>query len=119
LTTVLQLLENINRPLGKSGGRLLEHEQAGIFLDQRWCLIGDARQSELRIAVLRKGRRRGEIEAGCKHAADPIGLVHRGEALHGLDSLGRLRAVVVFDQLDFSRAALELKSAARVDLMGP
>jgi hypothetical protein len=40
----------------------------------------------------------GEVEAGGKHAADPIGLVHCGEAFHGLDSLRRIRSARVSRQ---------------------
>ena len=46
-------------------------------------------------------------------------LVHRSGALDGLDGLGRLRAIVIFDDLDLALAILELKAAALVDLVGP
>ena len=61
----------------------------------------------------------GEIEAGGKDAADPICLVDRRKTFHGLDGFWRLRAVVVFYQLNLCWAALELKPAARVDFVRP
>jgi hypothetical protein len=97
----------------------LEHEEAGILLDERRSLIGDAGLRELRIAVLCEGWSRGEIEAGGIQAPDPIGLVYRGCALDRLDGLGRLRAIVVFDHFDFTLAIFELQPATLVDLMGP
>jgi hypothetical protein len=50
---------------------------------------------------------------------NPIDLVDRRKALDGLDGLGRLGAIVVFDDLDLARAIFQLEAAARVDLAGP
>ena len=82
-------------------------------------LIGDAGLGELRIVVLREGRRGGEVEAG---GVDPLiqsALSTVASALDRLDGLGRLRAVVVLDQLDLALPFLELEAAALVDLVGP
>ena len=59
------------------------------------------------------------LKPGGVHAADPVGLVDRRGALHGLDGLGRLRAIVVLDDLDLALAVLQLETAALVHLVRP
>lgn len=70
-------------------------------MDQLRSEFGDAGDRNLRITELGKSRHRGHVEAGAVKSRDPIGFVHRGKALHGLDGFGRLGPVVVLDQLDF------------------
>ena len=65
-------------------------------------------------------RRAREIEPGGVNAPDPINLVDCRQTLHGFNGLGRLGAIIVFDQLDLARPVLGLNPAALViDLMRP
>jgi hypothetical protein len=50
---------------------------------------------------------------------DPISLIDGRQPFDRLDRLRRLRAVVIFDQLDLAGAVFQLEAAGLVDLMRP
>jgi hypothetical protein len=101
---------------------LLKHEQARIFFDQRRCLVGDARLSQLRIPIFGKGRCGCEIEASGKHTGDPIGFVDRSLGLVGLNRLKpeKISPTVTIQQVERDvAAAKELATRASLDLKNP
>ena len=94
-------------------------EQPRIFLDQLCAQVSDTSDGELRIAELGECRHRGDVETGAVQANDPVRLVDARKPLDRLDRLGWLGVVVIFDQLDLARTALELETARLVHLVSP
>ena len=101
------------------GERAVAEKEQRIFFDQLWAEFSDAGDRDLRIAELGECRHRGDVEAGAVQSRDPVDLVDRSQAFYRLDGLWRLRAVVVFDQLDLALPVFEFQAAILVDLLCP